>query len=252
MISRILILILLISLGGCVAGKNTAMQETPDRSKLLQGQIDLGLGYIRNGEYQRAKENLNRALSLDPKSPVAHNAFGLLFQLEGEDELAEEYFNRAIRFDSSFSQARNNYGAFLFSQERYDEAIEQLLLASKDRFYRGRPSSFENLGIAYLRRGNLKSAEDAFIRSIELNPGQPRSLLELAYLRFDQQNFIAAKDLFRRYIQVAQQNSRSLWLGIRLARRFGEKDAEASYTLMLKNIFPASEEFKLLQESGDD
>jgi len=249
MVNRIIILGCLILFAGCVSDRPSAHFGNADKEKLLQAQIDLGIGYIRNGEYQRAKENLTKAMDLDQRSPIVHNAFGLLFQLEGEDALAEEHFRKAVRFDPDFSQARNNFGAFLFEQERYEESIEQLQAAAEDRFYRGRSSSFENLGVSYLRLDRLEEAEAAFTRAIELNPAQSRSLLELAYLRFDAQNYVSARDLYIRYMTVASQNARSLWLGIRIARRFNDQDAEASYKLMLRNIFPASEEYKSLQES---
>jgi type IV pilus assembly protein PilF len=204
----------------------------------------LGIGYIRNGEYERAKEKLTRALEIDSDSAEAHNAFGLLFQVQGEYVIAEESYKRAIRLDKEFTQARNNYGAFLFEQQRYKAAIKQLEKASEDTLYRLRSQVFENLGRCYLKTGNLVRAEKALVRAVNLNPRQPRALLELSEIQFDRRDFVTSENYFGRYLQVSRHNARSLWLGIRLARVFSKQDDEASYSLMLKNIFPASDEFK--------
>ena len=136
----------------------------------VQRQIDLGIGYLRQGDYQRAKEKLNRALEIDPKNGTVHATFGLLFQLEGEYELAERYFRDAVRYDPNSAQARNSFGAFLFARERYSEAVEQLKLAAENRFYQNRPIVFENLGVAYLR---LNDIENGRICVYPGNPAEP-------------------------------------------------------------------------------
>ncbi len=250
MIARIGIPALLaILLAGCASEQTLPEQPRVDQNEVLQKQLELGVGYLRNGEYQRAKEKLTRALEIDPKSATAHTTFGLVFQLEGEPELAEQYFKTAIRLDSQLTQARNNYGAFLFAEKRYHEAVEQLSAASENRFYPNRAVVFENLGVAYRRIGDMEGADYAFGRAVQLNPDQARALLELAEIRFDQQNYVQSRDFYRRHTLVARQSPRSLWLCIRVARIFRDEDEEASCELVLKNIYPASEEYRMYQES---
>ncbi len=43
---------------------------------------------------------------------------------------------------------------------------------------------------------------------------------------------------------VRQQSARGLWLGIRLARESGDRDAEGSYALALSNLYPKSPEYR--------
>jgi len=217
-----------------------------DRVKTL---VDLGTGYMRNGDYARAKENLNRAINIDSNSALAHNMLAIVFQLEQEYELAEEHFRKALRSNPNSTRVRNNYGAFLFERERYREAIEQLNRAKEDRYYEKRPTVFENLGISYLRVGEKEKAEKAFDRAVALNPDQPRALLELANIRFEDQQYVPARQLYRRYQQVAGQNAKSLWLCIRLSRVFENDDEEASCALALRNMYPASREYEQYQES---
>lgn len=235
-------------LAGCASGGGSSMSRDAADSK-VKALVDLGVGYIRNGEYARAKDNLNKALALEPRSAVAHNMFGLVFQLEGESALADEYFTKAIRLDGGYSAARNNYGAFLYEQGRFAEAVAQFEICADDRLYDRRSQVFESLGASYAKLGQAKKAEAAFVRSVQLNPSQPRALLALGDIRFEQQDYVAARSLLQRYNRVAQQNPKSLWLGIQLARIFEDADTEASYALVLKNIFAASDEYAAYQRS---
>ena len=240
--------ILLLTLSGCITETNGVTQRI-DPDKALQAHLDLGLGYLAQGDLARAKEKLTRAMQIAPNSPLAHNAYGLLFQLEEEMELAEKHFRRSVRLDPSFTRARNNFGAFLFAEGRYKEAIEQLKIGVQDPLYRARSQVYENLGVCYVKVGDEQLAEEAFEHAISLNPRQPRSLLELAELEFSHQDHVRARNLYNRYIELEEQSARSLWLGIRVAEIFQNGDEAASYILMLRNIFPASAEYRMYRES---
>ena len=243
---------LALLLSGCVTETigTGPRKGSGDTSKQLESYIALGVGYIRNQEYQRAKDNLSRAIKLDPTSAHGHTMLGYVFQLEGENEAAEQYFRKAIKLDPDYSLARNNFGAFLFGLKRYDEAAAQLIKASEDRLYARRSQVFENLGMCYKELKKGKDAEDAFKRSIQLNPDQGRALLEMTVIRFEQRNYVEAQSFYTRYNAAAGHNARSLWVGIQLARIFDRDDEVANYALLLKNIFPASPEYKAFLDSS--
>ncbi|MFT4714080.1 MAG: type IV pilus assembly protein PilF [Candidatus Azotimanducaceae bacterium] len=242
---------LALLLSGCVTETigTGPRKNSGDISKQIESYIALGVGYIRNQEYQRAKDNLSRAIKLDPGSAHAHTMLGYVFQLEGENEAAEQYFRKAIKLDPNYSLARNNFGAFLFGLQRYEEAAAQLRKASEDRIYAKRSQVFENLGMCYKELNRKKEAEEAFTRSIQLNPAQNRALLEMTDIRFKQRNYVESQSFYTRYNKVAGHNAKSLWLGIQLARIFNKEDEVASYALLLKNVFPASPEYKAFLDS---
>jgi type IV pilus assembly protein PilF len=244
-----LLLVSMLLLGGCITETNGKKTKEVDQTEVLRKLTELGIGYLRQGDYARAKDNLRKAAEVDPKSPLVQTTFGLVFQLEGEDKLAEHHHRLAIKYGPKFSPARNNYGAFLFAQGRYDEAIVQLRVAAQDRFYPRRAQVFENLGVCYLRIGESVKAEDSFVRAVELHFSQGRALLELSIIRYEQQDFMESKRLYDRHASVVQQSSRSLGICIKLARVFDDDDSEASCALVLKNIFPASSEYEEYQQT---
>ena len=242
--NRLAIIIASLILFSCSGNQSSVSVPDAEAFEIVQRHLDLGIGYIRNGDYPRAKEKLNRALGIEPKNASVHATFGLLFQLEGEFELAEKYFAKAIRYDPESARARNLYGAFLFSEERYLEAIEQLVKASDNRFYPNRPSVFENLGVAYSKINDEGRAERAYIRAIQLNPEQTRALLELAVIRFKQQNYVESRDFYRRHVATAPKSPKALLLCARLARVFRQYNEEASCAEALEGIYPLSEEYR--------
>ncbi len=72
----------------------------------------------------------------------------------------------------------------------------------------------------------------------------------MAELSFEAEQYLAARGYMQRYEQVSRHNSRSLWLGIRIERKLGDKDAVSSLAMLLKANYPDSPETRLLIESG--
>ena len=53
----------------------------------------------------------------------------------------------------------------------------------------------------------------------------------------------------RGFEELSDHTPQSLWLGIRLARALGDKDALASYELTLKKLYPGSRAYTKYKES---
>jgi type IV pilus assembly protein PilF len=247
------LLLLGILLAGCVTTTETVFTEEASPEKALETRVELARQYIGEGNWDDAKRNLAIAAEIDPDNAEVHEAFALVYQSTGEYELAEENFRRAIRLDRGLSRARNNYAAFLFSQGRYREAEQQLESVVADSLYEARPRAFLNLGLCRLQLYDRTGAEEAFVRSLSMERRNPIALLELAILRFDAGDLDSAHKYYARYRGVVpQQSARGLWLGVRLARATGDRNAEGSYTLALRNLYPDSPECAALQRSDAD
>ncbi len=236
-----LVVIAGLVLAGCVT---SGIPETHiDKKQALATYIQMGEGYLRNKNRESARHHFNKALAIDEKSAGALNGLALLYQIEGESELAEQNFRAAIKADSKFSQSRNNYGSFLFQRQRYQEAYEQFELASEDLTYRNRPMALYNLGRAALQRGNVGRAQAALEHSLNLRPQLSHAMIELAEIHFNNQSYAEAKKYLDAFAKVSRNTARSLWLGIRIERIFGNSDKEASYLLALKNLYPYLKEY---------
>ncbi|GAB1261034.1 type IV pilus biogenesis/stability protein PilW [Aurantivibrio plasticivorans] len=240
---KIIIALTTLHLAACVTVMEDGGTLEVDEKKAIQSYVDLGLNYIRVGNRDSARRSLQKALELDKRSSPANEGMALLYQLEGEKEVAEDYFKKAIRYDSDNSRARNNYGSFLYEHDRYDEAYEQFEEASKDLSYTQRPYALTNLGRTAAAMGNEERAEAAFRHALSLNSKLPIALVELADITYKNRNYSEAKKLIDQYGKVTRHSPRTLWLGIRIERTFGNRDKEASYALQLKSLHPYSKEY---------
>jgi type IV pilus assembly protein PilF len=243
--------LLAILLAGCVSTTESVFTADADPQQALEKRVELARQYIGEGNWENAKRNLKLAYDINPKDPEVHEAFALVYQSTGESELAEESYRTAISLDRGFSRARNNYAAFLFSQERYGEAEAQLEYVVADSLYNQRPRAFVNLGLCRLQLFDPDGAEQAFVRALSMDRTNAIALLETAHIRFDRGDYDVAGRYYDTYRTVQrQQSARGLWLGIRLARATGDKDAEASYALALRNLYPDSNEYQAYQRTA--
>lgn len=239
---------MLALLSGCMSQPS---KEDVNREAALETYYKLAIGYLENGNRESARHHIQQAFELDSRSSRAYAAQGLLLQSEGEPERAEENFRKALRYDDDFTQARNNYGAFLFQQERYEEAYEQFVRASEDLDYDNRARALLNLGRTALELDRPEKARAALEQAINLNEELAPALLELAQMEFEDEAYADAKRYLDRYAEVRRHSARSLLLGIKIERIFDNKDKEASYALALKNRFPYSDEYLEYKQMSD-
>lgn len=235
-------------LAGCVTTKETVFTNPPSPEEAVRQRVQLARNYIGDGNWDDAKRNLKLAVEMDERNAEIYEAFALIYQSTGEYELAEQNYRRAIALDRDFSRARNNYAAFLFARERFAAAEAQLERVVKDTLYEARPRAYINLGLCRVALDKRQLAEEAFTRALTMDRGNRIALLELAQLRFAAGDYAGAGDYYTAYrAGVRRQSARALWLGVRLARATGDRDAEASYGLALRNLYPESPEYAALQ-----
>ena len=245
-------LMLLASLLFIQACGSEPVRGNPEEA--LDDYVRIGLGYLARGNRDQARQNLTRALNIDPDSLIANDAIALLYQSEAENDLAEKHFKMALKKDRNFTQTRNNYARFLYFQGRTQEARDQYKLVTEDVNYRLRAQAFIGLALSEKSLGNPGAAEAALQRSVSLNPHSGSAMIELVELKMAQRDYLTAKGHLDRFENVGRPSPRSLLLGMQLAEQFGNKDQRDSYSMALRNLFPESREARKLilsERSGE-
>jgi type IV pilus assembly protein PilF len=232
----------LATLTGCVTESTGGLPDPAAAPERVQAQLDLARGYLEQGNTERARASLNKALDIDSRAVEVHVLLAVLNAAEKENALAERHFKTALNIDPDNSQALNNYGSFLYEQGRYDEAVSHLRKLVKDTDYRARSQAYENLGLAELKINDVTAAEESFNRALQLNYAQPRANLELAQMAYDRGDYRIASEYYDGFRAQARQTARSLCLGMKLSQQTGDTDRMASYALALNNLFPDSRE----------
>ena len=243
---RFALLLLLAGLcTGCVlSGDYNPMKTSKGRDEAREAYVQLGIGYLQQGMTERAKVPLKKALELDSADANANAALALVFQAELEPQLADEHFRKALSAQPKDARILNNYGSFLFEQKRYKEAYERFEQAAADTLYPERSRVFENLGMTASRLGQRETARHQLEKALRLNRRQPRALLEMAELSYEDRHYVPARDYYERFSLLSEQNARSLLLGVRLAHVFEDRDKAASFGLQLKRLYPGTPEYQ--------
>ena len=232
-------------LAGCVSGgAGDPLASRQGREAAGQAYVQLGLGYLQQGLTERAKAPLGKALALDARDGEAHAALALVFQAEDEPVLAGEHFAKALAIRPDDTRIRNNYGSFLYAQGRFDEARAMFLQAVADTLYPERSRVYENLGLTALKLGQGEQARVYLEKALRLNRRQPRALLEMAELSYENRHYVPARDYYDRFSQLSDHDARSLLLGSRLARVFDEQGTLAELGQQLQRLYPGTPEYQ--------
>lgn len=254
----LLVALSIMLVSGCVTETTGDMPfQEPDEAALERAHqlyVDIAYQHIQNREYDRALKSIAKALEIKPRSALALSAEAEVFHRQGDLELAENSYKKAIRADGSYMKARLNYGSYLFKAGRFDEACEQFSVAANDVYYELRAGANFNLGKCLLKLEKIEEAEAAFRIAVNLDPENHSALYELAHARFTLKDYASAASLYRAYVARCRQlgvpqSAEGLWLGIRIERLYGNKDNEASYGLLLKNLYPYSSEYLEYKQS---
>lgn len=235
---------------------NQQASEKPDMlakkvniEKAAKLNVELGLAYIHSNQSARGKAKLQRALALAPFLPDVHVAFGRYYESIFETEEAEKSYLKAIKINKNWAVSQNLYGTFLCRQGKYEQANKAFSKALEDKTYPDSAAILENAGLCELAAGHKEKAREYFEKALHQDIQRSNSLLELAYIHYEQKRNEIAEQLYHRYVMTARQTPRSLYLGVHLARVAKQKDKEASYLLLLKSEYPDSIEYQKIKQS---
>ena len=218
--------------------------------KIAVANYNVGVEYIKEGNFDKALERLNRAKKADHKYRPIYDALGVVYQHLNQPDKAERNYKEALQLDPDDSDAMNNYGQFLCRMDRTEDAEQYFLKAAANPLYKSPEIPYTNAGLCAQLHGMQDKAAEYLTRALSQDPRIPVALLNMSEISFDRGDYPAARAYLKRYLEVARHNAQSLWLGIRIEHELGDKDAVSSYALLLRNDFPKTREAKLLLESG--
>jgi type IV pilus assembly protein PilF len=211
--------------------------------------VQLALEYLRQGKVDVALAKAKTALEQESSNPDAHYVIALIYERLRENGLAEYHFKESIGYQSANPYSHNAYGSFLCQNGRYQEADVEFKKALENPLYKTPEVALTNAGICANRNGDSDKAETYLRQALTQNPKLALALIKMAEVSFEKGQYFNARAYLERYQAVARPTATSLWLGIRTERQLGDQDAEASYTLLLKNGFPDSPEAQQMEAS---
>ena len=133
-----------------------------------------GATYARKGEYDRAIESYDEAIRLNPKHADAFSNRGVAYARKGDYDRAVENYDEAIRLNPKHAAALYGRGNAYRRKGDYDRAIENY-----DEALRLNPkhaNAFSNRGVAYARKGDYDRAIENYDEALRLNPKHANAL----------------------------------------------------------------------------
>ncbi|MBF7682315.1 type IV pilus biogenesis/stability protein PilW [Acinetobacter sp. B5B] len=238
---------------GCTlltACQTTSNQLKADPKKSAQVRTQMAAEYLRTGDVDSAKRELDEALKKDTTDPTTYMMMAVLLQQEGSPNnvaKAESYFKKALSLDRTDPQIRNNYGFYLYQIGRFDDARKELLIAASTLGYNQRALAFETLGRTYQKLGDAENAEQSYSSAIKVNPDSSfayQSLADIAYQKAQYRNALAQYQNYVRVMGMNNQTNVALWLGIRIAHANGDNITQQVLANQLRAKYPDSQEYQ--------
>ncbi|WP_198649950.1 type IV pilus biogenesis/stability protein PilW [Zobellella maritima] len=241
---------LLAALSGCVSETSYVGAGPQPRDAVFTAsdaavtRMNLGLEYLRRGDVEQAKFNLDKALFQDPGNPDIHLAKAWFYQSVSEFDNAEKSYRKLLKLSPNHGDGLNNYGVFLCARERFDEADVMFRKAVVVPGYVQVADTYENAALCAMQAGRQEQALGYYQRALEYNPAKSRSLLGAAEILVIQGDNVVAREYINRYQAEHQPSPQSLWLTVRTAEELGMIAQAQQAGADLVRLFPGSEQAK--------
>ena len=214
-----------------------AVAQRPDSGKAL---ANVGRALIKLAQLEEAEGHLLRARQFDPRSVIAHQNLAEVFRKQGRYTEAVASYRAVLEIDARYAPAYAGMGTALFGAQRYDEALQamqQALALEPDPEF---APAYAGMGIALFQWERYEEAVTALEQAIALQPelpvmgsslhvflgralqevGRPEAAAEryehamqmephdrealdhLVMMRFGQQRYEEARELYRRMLEI--------------------------------------------------
>jgi type IV pilus assembly protein PilF len=216
-------------------------QEVTPRQR-AEIHTELAAGYYERGQMDVAIEELGVAQKLDPTFSRIYNIYGLVYTVMDDLPKAEANFRRALELAPDDSEARHNWGWYLCTHGRARESIPEFEQAIRNPMYRTPEIALVNAGKCSVAIGDTAAADQYFRRALQIRPNDLTAAYNLALLAYKAGRLPEARALMRVVMTQTAPPPYALFLGMCVESRLGDKQAEQSYELQLRNRYPDSAE----------
>ncbi len=231
-----------VLISGCVSSTSGTTKVDADEKGVAEQYFQLGAQYMRNGNYQLARDRLQRALDFDPKMAIAHSTLALTFVKLENLRLARQHYEKSVRYAPENFDVRNAYAVFLCQQKQFDEARKQFDQAIDAHDNDDAEIMLTNAGVCMANKPDYDLAEKYFRDALRLKPRYGEALIQLASLKHKTGNDLHARAFLQRYLVSSPITAPVLYLGIEVEKALGADRASTDYGNQLLRDFQNSAE----------
>ena len=238
-----------LALAGCTTTEGPSQKADLKEAARLNAQ--LGIDYMRKGNFEVALEKLQKSLEQDDELGVAHSAIALVYQRKGETKLAGKHYREALDINADDSVTLNNFGIFLCGQGEFEDAEEVFLKAAKNKDNLQTADAWANAGTCAPRDEEGRVRAEGYLReALRLNPRHANALASLARVSYEKKDYLRARAFLQRYEMNSRPTAETLYVGAQTERALGDMTAARAYERRLRNDFPDSRETEMLEKAS--
>lgn len=238
--------------GGGGAGESggvavQAMSQQPpqtDERQRAKVHTDLGALYAQDGRFAVALEEARIAQSADSGYAPAYNLQGLVHMLLGDKTQAEEAFRRALAIAPNDPEINNTYGWFLCQTGRPADSISHFRQAYRNTLYQTPTKPYTNAGICLLKLKNYAGAEEHLNIALRLDPSNTQARYWLAESYYQSGRLPEARQQVADLGRMIDPTVEVVWLGVRIERKLGDREAELKYTTLMRRKFQDTPQYQ--------
>lgn len=236
---------IIVWLSGCVTqnyeNNSPVIENDASKNEIALTRISLALGYLKIGNTEQAKLNLEKAKYISPDLVQVHTAFAHYYETVGEFEQTIHAYDKALKLKADDADTLNNYGVFLCRRGRIDDAQTQFLKAIAVPSYILVAQSYENLALCHLHSGNFVLAKQYLNKAILHSPTRADSLFQMLRLQYIMADYKAAQLFLQRFEKNTRRfKPESLALAFKIYQKQGKRGIAKNYASMLVKMFPNS------------
>jgi len=174
-----------------IAGYETILQ---DDSNLAEAWHYLGVLYHEKGDLQKARDALQKALSLSPQDVTLSLHLANILKAAGHIEEASKVLHEAILSTPNFAALHHNLGTVYFSQKEWKKAISEFEIAID--LQTNYVDAYYHLGLSYHKLGQLAEAKNAYEAVLLLASEHPGALFQLGCFYMQKESYQQAVAYF--------------------------------------------------------
>lgn len=239
-------------LTGCITTTTTTNSSTPDADEEDAAELNYQLGarYLRNGNYELARDRLMLSIELNPKNAIAHYTLALTYERLENLRLATASYEDAIRIAPRNYNVLNAYAVFLCTQSDYDDARKYFDRSIAVPENDNSQITMTNAGVCMMQKPDHELAEQYFRQALARKPNYGEALLQLSLMKFSSEDYLGARAFLQRYLSANIPSAGVLYLGVRIEEQLGDDNAREDYSNQILRQFPESPEARRVLESG--
>jgi type IV pilus assembly protein PilF len=223
-----------------------------DARQRAKAHTDLGMVYLREGRLNVALDEARIAIESDSSYPLGYNLLGLVRMYLKENQAADESFATALRLAPGDPEVNNNYGWFLCQTGRERQSFQYFDTASQSQLYATPTIPLTNAGICALGIRDDRAAESFLLRAMRVDPANAEAQFMLATICHRTGRLSEARMRLAEVLRMTEPTAQTSWLGLRIERKLGDREAEARYASQLRRKFQDSVEYRLLMQGKFD